>query len=87
MDEEVSPVKISKRRTLEIKPYNCVICGKRGGVGGLLQPLEKSMYFLSLLAPKLSVFTSSMFQRRKMFPFDYIDRNNRHFRRNYICIF
>ena len=41
-NEEPSPVKLINR-CLEIKPYNCLICGKRAGKENLRSPGEKGI--------------------------------------------
>ena len=42
-NEESSPVKLTNRRCLEIKPYNCLVCGKRAGRENLRSPGEKGI--------------------------------------------
>ena len=41
-NEKTSPVKLINR-CLEIKPYNCLICGKRAGKENLRSPGEKGI--------------------------------------------
>ena len=44
MDEEENrPVKLIKKECLEVKSYNCIICGKRAGKDGLRTPTEKGI--------------------------------------------
>ena len=45
MDESSSPVKLFYKKHLEIKSYNCVICGKRAGQDVLRSPTEKGNLF------------------------------------------
>ena len=42
-NEEPRPVKSINRRCLEIKPYNCLIWGKRAGKENLRSPEEKGI--------------------------------------------
>ena len=45
-NDAVSPVKLRHQKNLEVKPYNCLICGKRAGNAGLLEFLEiKALLF------------------------------------------
>ena len=50
MDE--SPVKVYHNQTsLDVKPYNCLICGRRSGDETLRKPGEKKKVFIPLLLP------------------------------------
>ena len=42
-NEEPSPMKLLNRRCLEIKPYNCLIFGKRAAKENLRSPEEKGI--------------------------------------------
>ena len=38
-----SPVKVSTKKKVDIKAYNFLICGERGGKEGLRKPQEKGI--------------------------------------------
>ena len=42
-EETASPVKIYHQKNFEVKPYNCLICGKRAGKESLRSPKEQGI--------------------------------------------
>ena len=50
-EDQESPVKVFHQKSLDIKAYNCLICGKRAGKAGLRSPKEQGVTsFISALS-------------------------------------